>query len=168
MLYSACVALKEVLDPQATLVFSWPAMRAVVKETIPWYGATFAATYLALYARFASQWTYLAGLYNQIKAEEVKAAASGAAGAVAAAEVLASWKAGFVEDADELHPAPKRMFAGIIQDWLQDANVRLEFVGFTPNGATRLERITADVNRNFQPPSQQVDIGDGGDQSVAA
>ena len=35
-------------------------------ETLPWIGAIFAFTYAALYARFSSQWTYLAGFFNQI------------------------------------------------------------------------------------------------------
>jgi hypothetical protein len=32
----------------------------IVKDTLPWFGAIFAAVYAALYTRFSSQW-----LYNQ-------------------------------------------------------------------------------------------------------
>jgi hypothetical protein len=37
-------------------------------DTVPtWPGAIFAAVWASLYARFASQWSYLAGVYNQIR-----------------------------------------------------------------------------------------------------
>jgi hypothetical protein len=36
-------------------------------DSIGWIGAIFAAVYAALYARFASQWSYLAGVYNQMR-----------------------------------------------------------------------------------------------------
>ena len=57
------------------------------------------AAYISLYARFVSQWTYLAGLYNLIKQVE----ASGCADP----NVIAEWKAGYLEDAENLHLAAK-------------------------------------------------------------
>ncbi len=39
---------------------------------LPTFGAIFAAVYFALYARFASQWSYLANLYNKIKEAETR------------------------------------------------------------------------------------------------
>lgn len=74
----------------------------------------FGVTYAALYARFASQWGYIANLYNQIKQAEVEAAVSAPQGALATtgaaaasptptSAVLAQWKAGFIEDASSAH-----------------------------------------------------------------
>src|SRR5687768_2888253 len=40
---------------------------------LPWFGAAFAGVYAGLYARFASQWSYLADLYNQIMAAQIRA-----------------------------------------------------------------------------------------------
>lgn len=40
-------------------------MKTVLHETIAWFGAIFAAIYVALYTRFSSQWTYLTNLYNE-------------------------------------------------------------------------------------------------------
>ncbi len=54
-------------------------------ELLPWLGALFGAVYAGLYARFASQWLYLANTYNQIKAAECRSESS--------ARPLAEWKA---------------------------------------------------------------------------
>ena len=43
-------------------------------DTFGWIGAIFAAAYAALYARFASQWSYLAGVYNQMREALVRIA----------------------------------------------------------------------------------------------
>jgi hypothetical protein len=59
------------------------------------------------YARFSSQWSYLAGVYNQIKAAECRTGFQ--------ETVLAQWKAGFIEDAADLHLLRKAMFASINQ-----------------------------------------------------
>lgn len=67
-----CLALGlvNVLDPSRTWAFSWAEARAQLCEKTNWFGTVFAIIYAAFYARFASQWTYLAGVYNQIKAAE--------------------------------------------------------------------------------------------------
>lgn len=79
---------------------------------LPWLGATIAASYAASYSRFASQWVYLAELYNQIKAAELSIPE-----VLTPAQVLvfAEWKAGFLEDCETLHLArnhrSRRQFA---------------------------------------------------------
>jgi hypothetical protein len=83
-------------------------------ETLPWIGAIFAFTYLALYTRFASQFNYLAGAYNQIVA--VRAQIRGTAPTEAQSDPdnnvsIQAWEAGFVEDAQELHLATKKIFS---------------------------------------------------------
>ena len=96
-------------------------------------GAIFAATYAGLYAKFASQWTYLASLYNQIKAAECSAGCD--------AKPLAQWKAGYLEDALELHLALKPNVASIIHMWGRDADVEKAFREYTPGGADRFEPL---------------------------
>lgn len=74
---------------------------AVVAQTIPWLGAVFTATYAALYARFSAQWSYLAGVYNQMMATQSEIEPSGKQ--PNALEEIQLWKAGFAEDAEDLH-----------------------------------------------------------------
>lgn len=76
-------------------------------------------------------------MYNQIKAAEARKDAD--------RDALASWKAGFIEDADELHLAPKPMFATLIKNWAADAAVKAAFVSYAPGGQPGLDGILADV-----------------------
>jgi hypothetical protein len=127
----------------------------VVKTTLPWLGAFLAAVYAALYARFSSQWVYMAGVYNQIKATEAQVAGSGHQ--AAAGTVIASWKAAFIEDADELHLALKREFAALINAWLEDEAVHREFVKYTPGGERRLTVLLSDVSRVLEERTRDYD-----------
>jgi hypothetical protein len=65
--------LKNLIDPCIGYNFSWSAFRQQCINLAPWGSAVAGATYLALYDRFKSQWTYLAALYNQIKQAEIEA-----------------------------------------------------------------------------------------------
>jgi hypothetical protein len=76
-------------------------------------------------------------LYNQIKAAEARPEAK--------ADVLGNWKAGFIEDADELHLALKPMFATLINHWAQEEEVKAAIVNYAPGGETRLKNIMTDV-----------------------
>lgn len=67
-------------------------------------GATFGATYAALYTRFSSQWTYLAGLYNQLMATQAHAPIDNDP---ERAGIYLAWEAAFIEDADDLHLSTK-------------------------------------------------------------
>jgi hypothetical protein len=114
----------------------------------------FGATYAALYARFASQWGYIANLYNQIKQAEVEAAGSAApatsatSNAIAALPtpsepmlILAQWKAGFIEDALAVHMAAKPSIAGVISAWFKDQHVKDAFMNYTPGAAEKIRAL---------------------------
>jgi hypothetical protein len=100
----------------------------------------FAGAYVAFYARFSAQWTYLADLYNQIKSKEIDLASAPDCVADAqrksaiiaieekncgnltcnSAYLLAQWKLGFIEDAFTVHLAKKPLFASVIVNWAKD------------------------------------------------
>jgi hypothetical protein len=116
------IITREILHPDAVLGLSIRAVREAVYDAIPVAGAFFAGAYVALYARFASQWTYLAGVYNQIMAARLRAV-DGADGQT----TLNRWQAGFIADAVELHLAFKPMFAAVILAMLEREGVRSEY-----------------------------------------
>lgn len=139
--YVSAVLVKEICTPEKMWSTSLPAVGRAISETLPWFGAIFAGVYAALYARFSSQWNYIAGLYNQIKAAEVQLAI--ADNGERAAEVMAQWKAGFIEDADALHLSSKPMIAGIIKAWLPDPLVQKQIAKHTPEGDALVTRLCA-------------------------
>src|SRR5690606_12220042 len=47
------------IDPLRPGPWSWYGFREQLVDIGPWVGAVFGGVYLALYARFASQWSYL-------------------------------------------------------------------------------------------------------------
>lgn len=100
----------------------------------------FGATYAAFYARFVSQWTYIANLYNQIKQAEV-AAAGTALGRKKQKLVLAQWKAAFIEDALTVHMATKQPMKGVVQAWYQDELVRRQFHQHTPDALAKVAQL---------------------------
>lgn len=87
----------------------------------------YGAVYVALYARFTSQWTYMANLYNQIKQAEITAQEP------LRKKILAQWKAGYIEDAYTTHMATKPMVAGVIRAWYLDPDVKDAFIEHTKN-----------------------------------
>lgn len=107
-------------------------------QSVPWFGAIFAGLYASLYARFASQWSYLADLYNRIKQTESETQLTSRD---ERRERIAEWKAAFLEDADELHLAAKPIFAAIICVWVQDARVRDAYVTHAPRGGRGLRSL---------------------------
>ena len=72
VIFVLAIGLKSRLEATATWAFDLTAFREAAFEDFAWLGAIFAATYAAYYSRFASQWNYLAGLYNQIMAIELQ------------------------------------------------------------------------------------------------
>ena len=107
-------------------------------RSVSTFGAVFAGVYALFYARFASQWTYLGHVYNQIK--RVEASGSKDRGA------LAEWKAGFLEDAEEVQLATKPMFASVIKAWGSEAEVKRRFVKHTLGGQKRLNALLEKVD----------------------
>lgn len=71
-LYGMAISLKAAMAPGHEWSFDLTECRSLVSETIPWLGAIFAGSYVALYTRFASQWAYLSEVYNQIMAAAVQ------------------------------------------------------------------------------------------------
>ena len=114
-----------------------------INQPLQWFGATFAAIYFALYARFASQWTYLANLYNQIKAAEARSAQIDAK---ASNPRIVEWKAGFLEDAQVLHLATKDIFVPVLKVWGEDSKVEKAFVKYSPGHQKRFDALRRDVN----------------------
>jgi hypothetical protein len=137
-MFGLAVGLHNLVDPSKLWSFSIEQLQLDVLERFPWFGAIFAGAYAAYYARFSSQWNYLANLYNQIKAAEV--------GGVANAAALAQWKAGFVEDAEDLHLATKSMFANVVHAWGSQPDVGAEFRGFVVGKEPRLDRLMSRVS----------------------
>lgn len=121
------------LRPCINCTVQLTVLKADIINLAPWIGAVFGGVYVAFYTRFSSQWTYLANLYNQIKQSEVSQSKN--------MNALAQWKAGFVEDAIELHLASKPNIAVIIRAWLVHEDVRNAFVNYTEDGVNRLENI---------------------------
>lgn len=60
--------------------------------------------------------------------------------------MLATWKAGYVEDAEYLHLALKVNFAPAIKAWLQDPAVREAYAKHTPGGEGRLNALSTSVD----------------------
>lgn len=118
---------------------------AVVAQIIPWFGAVFAETYAALYARFSAQWSYLAGVYNQMMATQSEIEANGKQ--PDALEKIQLWRAGFAEDAEDLHLARKRMFATAVKAVLDDPGVAEKFDEHTTGGRSRRLQMLAQVNK---------------------
>lgn len=149
------IALRNLFDPMRTYSFSRHEFQIQIVRYSKWYGPIFAAVYAALYARFASQWTYLANLYNQIKAAEISAVTrlveknSGSADIEKVSEKIAEWKAGFIEDAENLHLAMKKSFVPIIYFWLREVPVKKAYCAATPDATSRIDQITKAVSAEF-------------------
>ena len=116
--YAAAIGASAVLDLRGRFAY------------VEWFGAVFAAVYAGLYSRFASQWVYLAGVYNSIKQAETQVQRDSSLAMCA----LADWKAGFIEDALELHLATKSIFAPVILVWGSAPEVTAAFKQHTPGG----------------------------------
>lgn len=126
---------------------------------LPIAAATFAFAYTALYARFASQWSYLANPYNQIMTAKVAASCRGSffrsQDSEAESEALQKWQAGFIEDAEELHLATKPMFASVIVSMLEKPGVREWFIKAAPGGVKRLNLLEARVMLSIARDAQR-------------
>jgi hypothetical protein len=129
VIYWPTIGLKDFCEPHAVLALDWAQVRRLVPGTIPWFGAIFAGTYASLQSRYGSQWNYLAGVYNRIKETDARGSVQ--------PERMAEWKAGFIEDAEDLHLIGKPMFASVARAWGGDALVRRKFLVFTDRGTER-------------------------------
>jgi hypothetical protein len=103
-------------------------------DSVAWIGAIFAAVYAALYARFASQWSYLAGVYNQMRQTLVTTKEPNR-------DHLVMWRAAFIEDALDLHLATKPMFSPFILRMLDMPPVAAKFDDYTNGGEKRRKQL---------------------------
>ncbi len=106
-----------------------------VAEYVSWLGAIFAGVYVALYARFASQWSYLAGVYNQMRQTLVTTPKHDDD------PHLVMWRAGFIEDALDLHLATKPMFSPFLLRMLDMPPVAAKFDAYAVDGKKRRKQL---------------------------
>jgi len=92
-----------------------------------WYAIVLAAVYTALYTRYASQWQYLAKLYNDIKSKEIDLASRGEH-PERTGPLLDRWKAAFIADANAMHLATQESYATVIGDWLNSEHIRAAYL----------------------------------------
>jgi len=126
------LAFKCAVDPDTSKDFSLYALRSVLRDHLGWIGTVFAATYVGFYSRYASQWGYLASLYNQIMAT-----ASGLPNEERENESFLNWQAGFIEDCYFLHLDRKPIFAILIKEMLSDSAIRMCFVDAAPRDVSQ-------------------------------
>jgi hypothetical protein len=122
------------LLPGSNVVF--PGMG--ITPILPLIGVVFGTVYASFYTRYASQWTYLANIYHRIKETESRARDRDE-------PKLAEWKAGFIEDVEELHLVAKPLFASVILYWLQEPAVRNAYEQTTLGCPQRLFKLHARV-----------------------
>lgn len=130
-MYSAALLLRAVPYTDWSLGIDWHKLRSEVGETVPWVGALAGAVYTALYARFSSQWSYLAHVYHQMKAAILSGPEDPSPHQK---EQLQYWKAAFIEDAEDLHLVRKKMFAMTAWEWLGQDGVANLFDQYTAGG----------------------------------
>jgi hypothetical protein len=147
VVFSTVLLIINILDPAKTSVFSFDELRRQIVDRVPWYGAIFVGTYAGLYARFSAQWTYLADLYNRIKQAEASGGDQ---------QVLAQWKAGFLEDAENLHLVTKASLVSVAKSWGGNELVERAFIEFTPGGKPRFEKLMKRVTDAHQRIEDQL------------
>lgn len=133
------------IDPDRTQIFSLDQLREDLLELAPWTAAAFGAIYAAFYTRFASQWSYLASLYNQIKQAELEFKTAKCSDNTrnfdVAETTLAEWKAGYIEDAYEMHLSGKANVKGIIGHWSKEPKIKEAFLKGTDNGPAIWDKL---------------------------
>lgn len=103
---------------------------------MPWLGPIFAAVWASLYARFASDRSYLAGVFNQMRQTQVT-------GNEPDIVFMHLWQAGFIADALDLHLATHPLFGPFILRLLKDyyEQVGAKVDNFTHIGKDGRERL---------------------------
>lgn len=135
--FALIFCFRELLHPRSTWNFSTAELKKGLFKTLPWYGAIFAGIYTSLYSRFSSQYAYLSELYNQIMSTQISCGAPSGN----QFDLIAAWKAGFIEDAEDLHLATKRVFATAILNMMSDRRVRSMYVTHTHGKRRRFARL---------------------------
>jgi hypothetical protein len=153
LMYSAALLLRAVPYTDWSFGIRWDKLKSEVGDTVPWVGGIAAGVYTALYARFSSQWTYLANVYHQMKAAILSGPENPSDDQK---EQLQYWKAAFVEDAQDLHLVRKPMFALTAWEWLDDDGVSDMFDQYTSGGKSRRirleKRLARDLKKTYPRP----------------
>ena len=134
------LTLRNLIDPDLTECCFYYDFAKQLIEIAPWYAAAVGAVYAALYARFSAQWSYLAGIYNQIKQSEVELYGAGSVNSDALLK-LAEWKAGYIEDAHNLHLYAKENVAATIYFWGKDEFIEKAFCTTVTGGKDRWDHV---------------------------
>jgi hypothetical protein len=146
LMYTSALLVRAVGYTDWSLGVDWHKLREEVAATTTWLGAIAGAVYTALYARFSSQWNYLANVYHQMKGAIV----SGPNKPGEEQELQISyWKAAFVEDAQDLHLVRKKMFAMTAWEWLGEEAVAEKFDLYTVGGRQRRVRLQKRLRREL-------------------
>lgn len=117
------IGVDSYLDPKAHLAFDWAQFLATVKAHLTWFGVLFGGIYVALYSRFSSQWSYLAGLYNSLMQLECQEPRSELKDDAKLERRAMAWAA-FIDDAWTMHLAAKPSFSSAIRTLLSDERIR--------------------------------------------
>lgn len=146
-LFSLALLVKSWCEAGPNSEFSWSIARQLVAKHFEWFGALFAGCYAAFYARYSSQWSYLADVYNQIMATKCTIPPE----EHATNRSLLHWQVGFIEDAHLLHLDGKPPFAGVIKDLLKYPHVYAEFAATLPDTRKTIERrVDFDLERDLR------------------
>lgn len=146
LIYSSALLIRAVGYTDWSWHFDLQKLREEVGATTTWLGAIAVATYTALYARFSSQWTYLANVYHQMK----NAIVSGPENPGEEQKVQVEyWMAAFVEDAQDLHLVRMKMFAMTAWEWLKEPAVAEKFDLYTVGGRERRIRLQKQLRREL-------------------
>ncbi|WP_019305320.1 hypothetical protein [Xanthomonas oryzae] len=116
--FGAALMFRCAVDPDTSNGFSLYALRSLLRDHVGWLGAIFAATYVGFYTRYASQWSYISSLYNQIMATD-----SSLPETERDNETILNWQAAFIEDCYYLHLDRKEIFALVIKEMLDNPSI---------------------------------------------
>jgi len=147
ILFLLILGFINIVDPTKSCNFSFKVFQEEIVNRITWFGVIFAAAYAALYSRFSSQWSYLANLYNTIKQASLASRVD--------EDILAEWKAAFIEDAEYLHLSHKENFVSIIHEWSQEEKVKDKYIKYTPGGKERFESLVNSIKFRYDQISSE-------------
>jgi hypothetical protein len=136
-------------------------LKQEISANVQWFGAIFAAVYIALYARFAAQWSYLAGLRNKLRRTLLSLPKDLTDLDAERANQLRLWRTEFVRDAIDLHLATKSMFGPFLKRTLKDRTVQENFRDYTFDGPQRLDWLQKQLEERFPEDDGQPAVHDG-------
>ena len=161
--FAVAIAFDSYLQPNRAFRLDPTELAATLRLHWTWLGAMFGATYAALYSRFAAQWTYLAGLYNQLMAAEEEEPRAAIPAARREKRVL-RWAA-FIEDAVAMHLSTKSSYASVIASLLADPEIAREYRTSSADEPNRLARLESRLQKalgltqfmSLSPGSSEID-----------